>query len=259
MPTPNTLEKIELAGYGERGVLKMTQNEPMLHRSHVYKKELSKCRDETLWGFRKQELVMGVHESSRLARAKLVTSILIKKDPEDWWENQRDRMRKERNFMQREFVLAMFVGSGVKWKLQKQIAVVQTEVVGFKQHALDISESLCMHGWRGQHSSISIYNMPLPPWWASPFVRNKHSSRYARLSIRSASAATNILSHVLPRLTHVMTNSGLPPTLLKNPILESTLEVEAKNWPAIGFHFTIGKQSRVSTVFSARGRQSNNK
>ncbi|KAK7356870.1 hypothetical protein VNO80_16150 [Phaseolus coccineus] len=100
------------------------------------------------------------------------------------------------------------------------------------------------------------------------FVRNKHSSRFAGLSI-SASAATKIPSHVLPRLTHVATKSGLPPTLLlqampplkqkkkkygKNPILESTLESEAKNWPGIGFHFTIAKQSRVSTVFLERGR-----
>lgn len=38
------------------------------------------------------------------------------------------------------------------------------------------------------------------------------------LSIRSAYAATKILSHVLPRLTHVMTKSGLPPTLLLQAI-----------------------------------------
>ncbi|KAK7278359.1 hypothetical protein RJT34_23387 [Clitoria ternatea] len=102
--------------------------------------------------------------------------------------------------------------------------------------------------------------------------------------MRSASSATKILSHVLPRLTHVMTKSGLPPTLLlqaipslhqklilfrsfkdirkgwyyenivncrkqKNPILESTLESEAKNRPAISFHFTKGNQSHASTVF----------
>jgi len=38
------------------------------------------------------------------------------------------------------------------------------------------------------------------------------------LSIRSAYAATKILSHVLPRLTHVMTKSGLPTTLLLQAI-----------------------------------------